>query len=160
MRSSEVADFPRGFFLKAPAIKSSQRDLLLLYQKTKTNILKFNFNLRRWDRSNRKRDMKINYKEFVIIGNAGEEKQVIVLSDIQFDGDKEVYDKIVKTFESEVYMFWKTKANCNDWQMMLREDPYEPAKYVENQKCVVTEFWDSEEVIWKQTVKMVKIVEE
>lgn len=104
--------------------------------------------------------MRINYKEFVIIGNAGEEKQVIVLSDVQFDGDKEVYDKIVKTFEEEVNSFLMNKLYFNDFQKMLREDPYEPAKYVENQKCVVTEFWDSEEVIWKQTVKMVKIVEE
>ena len=39
MRSSEVADFPRGFFLNAPAIKSSQSYLVILQQKTKQIFL-------------------------------------------------------------------------------------------------------------------------
>lgn len=103
--------------------------------------------------------MKINYKEYVVIGNACEEKQVIVLSDIQFYGGKEIYDSITKSFEEEVNSFLMNKLYFNDFQKMLRENPEDALKHIENQKCVVTEFYDLDEEVWKRTVKMVKIVE-
>ena len=100
--------------------------------------------------------MKINYKEFVEIDN----KQVIVLNDIMFDGNKDMYDSIARSFEEEVNSFWMNKLYFNDFQKMLREDPYADVKHIENQKCVVTEFYDQDEEVWKRTIKMVKIVEE
>lgn len=105
--------------------------------------------------------MKINYKEYVVIGNAGEEQKVITNFDDVFDGTAQVFADYCKAFEAEVNFYHRNKiANANGFQVMLREDPEDALNHIENQKCVVTDFWDSEEEVWKHTVKMVKIVEE
>ena len=100
--------------------------------------------------------MKVNYKEYVVIGNAGEEQQVITLSDFTFKSTKQEYDTIVNSFVVEVASF----PMCNEFQKMLRDDPDDALKVIENQKCVVTAFRDLNYEVWKTTVKMVKIVEE
>ena len=105
--------------------------------------------------------MKINYKEYVVIGNAGEEKKVITLYDYVFQGTAQDYAEYSDSFFQETNRFWYNHNRLsNDFEVWFREDPDDAAKHIENQVCVVTEFWDSEEEVWKRTVRMVKIIEE
>lgn len=108
--------------------------------------------------------MKAFFKEWVAIGNAGEMKQTVILSELEFNCTRDEFEAIANTFEDEVMVFHTTGkfgvATCNGLQKMLRHNPMDPLDADENMRSVVTEYYDSKQEVWKRTIKLISVVEE
>ena len=102
-----------------------------------------------------KKKMKAIFKEYVVIGNAGEMKETVVLSNLEFNCTRDEFDAIVKSFETEVAAL----PFCNQFQKMLRDNPNDAAIKDDNMKSVVTVYYDANKEVWKKTVKYIQFFE-
>lgn len=99
--------------------------------------------------------MKAIFKEYVVIGNAGEMKETVVLSNLEFNCTRDEFDAIAKSFEAEVAAL----PFSNQFQKMLRDNPNDAAIKDDNMKSVVTVYYDDNKEVWKKTVKYIQFFE-